>query len=87
MQLKTKLFSMLSCEESYYKEKTMKCTINIENCDGCGNCVNLYPETFRIRIGLQEGDNKAELIEENIIEPECREAAELCPTGAIIIQE
>lgn len=61
----------------------MKVTIN-EDCIACGLCVDTCPEVFEM------GDEFAELIVDEVpedAEDACRQAAEECPSEAIIIIE
>jgi ferredoxin len=58
--------------------------VDREKCIGCGSCVSVCPENFRFREG------KADVIKEIITEKEYDknlEASELCPVGAISIEE
>jgi len=62
----------------------MKVRVDLELCTGCGPCAEVCPEVFEIR-----DDVSVVLVKE--VPPELegavREAAEACPTGAIIIEE
>jgi len=59
----------------------MKIKVNKNKCIGCGTCVAIAPESFRIG---EEG--KAEAIEPpEDGEEKIKEAAESCPVGAIEI--
>jgi ferredoxin len=63
--------------------KTMKATVT-EECIACGLCVDTCPEVFEM------GDQLAEVIVDEVpedAEERCREAADGCPTEAIIIEE
>ncbi len=64
----------------------MKVHVDPNLCDGCGPCVGICPEAFELN---EEGtavvakmDDLPEELEES-----CLEAAESCPTDAIIIEE
>lgn len=49
--------------------------INKETCIGCGTCVSVYPNSFKMEDGIAEFTGK---------ENDCvKEAIEICPTDAI----
>lgn len=57
--------------------------VDHELCIGCGTCVELCPEVF----GWLEEEEKATVNGEEVpegLEEVCREAAESCPTEAIV---
>lgn len=63
----------------------MRVQVEKELCIGCESCVDLCPEVFDM-----EEDVAYTKIEDDIpedLEDPCREAAEACPTEAIIIEE
>lgn len=64
---------------------TVKITIDRRRCIGAGNCIYLAPTVFRWR----EGDLlKAELVDPSTVEEDALyEAADSCPTNAILIDE
>ena len=62
----------------------MKVRIDKDACVGDGSCVSICPEVFEM-----DGDvvkAKMQDIPENLQES-CREAADVCPVEAIIIEE
>ena len=60
-----------------------KIKINREKCKGCGLCVELCPENWKIL-----DDNKAHVIRFKLNKiGRNRKAAEACPFGAITIDE
>ena len=62
----------------------MKVRVDPDLCTGCGPCADIAPEVFEIR-----DDVSTVLVKEVPPDQEdaVREAAESCPTGAIIIEE
>ena len=63
----------------------MKPEVDQSLCIGCGICSDTCPEVFELR-----DDNLAYVINENPDEPlhdKVREAADACPTSAIIVHE
>ena len=62
----------------------MKVRVDADLCTGCGPCEDICPEVFEIRDDIS-------VVLANPVPPEhedaAREAAEACPTGAIIIDE
>jgi len=62
----------------------MKVRVDKELCTGCGPCADISPEVFEIK-----DDMSVVLVAEVPPDQEqaVREAAEACPTGAIIIEE
>lgn len=60
-----------------------KVTVDLELCEGCGSCVEVCPEVFEMR-----DDEKAYVIAEDKCDTcDCQEAADICPTEAIIVEE
>ncbi len=62
----------------------MKVRVDEDACVGDGSCVSICPEVFEM-----EGDvakAKIEVVPENLQES-CREAADVCPVEAIVIEE
>ena len=62
----------------------MKAKVDEELCSGCELCVETCPEVFEM------GDDFAEVIVDKVPEDAqeaCRQAAEDCPSEAIIIEE
>lgn len=62
----------------------MKVRVDTDLCTGCGPCADICPDVFEIRDDLSTvliADIPANL------KDAVREAAEACPTGAIIIEE
>ena len=62
----------------------MKVRVDPELCTGCGPCADICPEVFEVR------DDKSVVLVKEIaaaMEPSVREAADACPTGAIIIED
>lgn len=61
----------------------MKVWVDGEKCIGCGICVDICPDYFRLR-----DDGLAEAIAQNSKNDDCiKEAAESCPSGAIILKD
>jgi ferredoxin len=63
----------------------MRVQVDKELCIGCESCVDLCPEVFDM-----EEDVAYTKIDDDIpedMEDTCREAAEACPTEAIIVEE
>jgi len=63
----------------------MKVRVDRNKCIGCGACVALVPEVFDFDDGLSK--EKVEEINDKKLEERVREAADLCPAGAIIISD
>ena len=63
----------------------MKVCVDPELCTGCGPCVDICPEAFELNV-----DGIA-VVKVNEVPPDleqaCREAAENCPTEAIVIEQ
>ena len=63
----------------------MKVKVNKDACIGCGACAAICDEVFEINDeGLSE--SKVEEVKEEL-QDEVRDAADSCPTGAIVIEE
>jgi ferredoxin len=62
----------------------MKVRVDPELCTGCGPCADVCPEVFEMK-----DDQSVVLVKEIPAELQdaVREAADACPTGAIIIEE
>jgi ferredoxin len=62
----------------------VKIRVDKDLCTGCGPCADICPEVFEIK-----DDVSVVLVKEVPADQEqsAREAAEACPTGAIIIEE
>ena len=65
--------------------KTMKVSVDQELCAACGVCVDVCPGVFDLN------DEGMAYVTVEIVSPEsedsCREAAEQCPSEAIMIDE
>jgi ferredoxin len=63
----------------------MKVTVDAELCTGCGLCEDTCPAVFEM------GDDEVAVVKVNEVPDEsaddCRQAAEDCPTEAIVIAE
>jgi ferredoxin len=62
----------------------MKAHVVADKCTGCELCVSICPAVFSMN-----ADNVAEAIREPVPKSEeaaCREAAESCPTEAIVLE-
>ena len=63
----------------------MKASIDVDRCIGAGNCAEICPEVFELR-----DDGLAHVINgdpDPSLYPSMEEAAEACPTGAVILAE
>lgn len=63
----------------------MKARVDKDACAGCGVCVDVCPEVFEMG-----ADDTAEVKVDPVppdAEDSCRDAAEQCPTDAIILEE
>jgi ferredoxin len=61
----------------------MKAVVDEDLCAGCGACVDICPEVFEMK------DDKATVKTDPIppaVEKTCREAADACPTSAIVVE-
>ena len=73
----------------------MKVKVNKDACIGCGACAAICDEVFEINDeGLSEvkveenSENKEEFVSvKEELQDEVRDAADSCPTGAIVIEE
>ncbi len=63
----------------------MRVRVDRNKCIGCGACVALVPEVFEFDEGLSK--EKIGEINDKKLEERVREAADLCPVGAIIISD
>ncbi|MFR9801886.1 ferredoxin [Pseudonocardia sp. RS010] len=64
----------------------MKVSVDGDRCCGAGQCVMLAPDVFDQR----EDDGIVVLLEaepDTAVHPAVREAADVCPTGAITVHE
>jgi ferredoxin len=62
----------------------MKVRVDAETCVSCGVCVDEYPELFEMPGEVAVA--KTEVVPEDMHDI-CREAVEICPVEAIIIEE
>jgi len=62
----------------------MKVTVDKELCTGCGPCADICPEVFEMKDDVSVVRVKVVPADQ---EQAVREAAEACPTGAIIVEE
>lgn len=62
----------------------MKVRVDEEACVGDGSCVSICPDIFEMVDDVAKA--KMEDVPESL-EPSCREAADVCPVEAIIIEE
>ncbi len=65
----------------------MRVWIDEERCEGMGICADLYPEIFELKgaVAVVKIEEKQEVPRE--LEERCREAAESCPSEAIVLEE
>jgi len=65
----------------------MKVTVDKNKCIGCGACASMEPLVFRINPedGKSEADSEACAVNQK--EESCKEAAGVCPVGAISVEE
>lgn len=63
----------------------MKVIVDVDACVGCMECEGTCPDVFEMT------DEDIALVKVDVVPPEleeaCREAAENCPTDAILIEE
>ena len=62
----------------------MKVTIDEDACTSCGLCEDTCPDVFEL--GDEIAEVKVDVVPEEL-EDDCKQAAEECPTEAIIIDE
>jgi ferredoxin len=62
----------------------MKVRVDADTCVGDGSCVSICPEIFEMGDDIVKA--KMEDVPEDLQES-CREAADVCPVEAIIIEE
>lgn len=63
----------------------MKVKVNKDACIGCGACASICPEVFELN-----DEGLSEVKEEDVkdeLQDEVRDAADSCPTGAIVVEE
>lgn len=63
----------------------MKVKVNKDACIGCGACASICPEVFELN-----DEGLSEVKEEEVkdeLQDEVRDAADSCPTGAIVVEE
>lgn len=63
----------------------MRVTVDFDVCASTGSCVQVCPEVFEIR-----SDGYLYILQENpapALEERVTEAAEMCPTGAIALED
>jgi len=65
----------------------MKITVDKTKCIGCGACASIEPTVFRINPEDGKSEADSEACTANQCEENCREAAKMCPVGAITIEE
>lgn len=58
-----------------------KASIDYALCQGCGACEALCPDVFKL-----EGDKAVVISQDGCGTCDCREAADSCPSGAIIVE-
>jgi ferredoxin len=63
----------------------MRVQVDKELCIGCESCVDLCPEVFDMEEEVAYTKIDDDIPEDT--EDTCREAAEACPTEAIIVEE
>ncbi len=63
----------------------MKVKVNKDACIGCGACASICNDVFELN-----DDGLSEVKDENVkedLQDEVRDAADSCPTGAIIVED
>lgn len=72
----------------------MKVKVNKDACIGCGACAAICDEVFEINdeglseVKVEENKEKEEFVSvKEELQDEVRDAADSCPTGAIVIEE
>lgn len=63
----------------------MKVTVDQNSCIGCGMCFDICPEIF-----ICNDDSKSEVNQENSVESfedKIKEARDICPVSAIIVED
>jgi ferredoxin len=76
----------VGCGLRRLRREVMKVVVDRERCMGTGNCVACAPAVF----SQDDGDNFVVLLQEHPVKAEeerVREAADLCPARAILIEE
>jgi len=65
----------------------MRVWVDEERCEGMGLCADLYPEIFELKgaVAVAKIEEEQEVPRE--LEEMCREAAESCPSEAIVLEE
>jgi ferredoxin len=59
----------------------MKLVIDVDECEGCGSCVEICPDAIELR------DDKAYVLVENCDSCDCEEAAGICPVECITVED
>lgn len=59
----------------------MKTKVDKELCISCGACIDMCPDVFQY-----DDDGKAEAVSKECNGCDCEEAADACPTDAILLE-